>query len=283
LQFYHHQLWSNLNGWDWSKSDLSRMSRLEVQWNPRDVRHLLKWEYSRNIVRPEYLHLSGLLRFGSSEGVYYLGNAELQPTKTIRADLTYTFRSGAWECRAQGGVSRMRNVAEQVIYTGSEKLPATLRDSLKNAVVYSWLNTVSKNNFHLTLRAKWKHAGFGTEAWSVLNYDVSRYGTSGSSSDDFHYTLGCSAFYWFAKVWQLSLRNSYDSRRREVYSHTSAYLSGTLRLDRRCGSWNCYVEVREVFDKTIRRTTFSENFDYRRTEDTRNYRRLLALGLQYVF
>lgn len=282
LQFYHHQLWSNLNGWDWSRSDLSLISRAEVQWRPA-AKHLLKLEFSRNIARPDYLQLSGLLRFGNSEGVYYLGNADLKPTKTLRTDLTYNFKIGAWEYILQGGASRMRNAAEQVLYTGEGQLPATLRDSLKNAVVYSWLNTVSKNNFHMTLRVKWGHGGLGAEAWSVLNYDVSRYGTSGSSSDDFHYTLGCSAFYKFAKFWQLSLRNSYDSRRKEVYSHTSAYLSGTLRLSRQSGSWNCYAEVREVFDKTIQRTTFSENFDYRRTEDTRNYRRLLAMGLQYNF
>ena len=282
LQFYHHQLWSNLNGWDWSQSDLARMARLEAQC-ALGSRHQLKWEYARSITRPDYLQLSGLLRFGSSEGVYYLGNADLKPTKTIRTDLTYTFSYGAWECKAQGGASRMRNVTEQVLCTSVEQLPANLRESLKNAVVYSWLNTVSKNNWHLTLRLQWKRDGLEAAAWSNMNYDVSRYGVAASTSTDFHYTLGCSAAYGFGKGWKLSLQNSFDSRRKEVYSHTSAYLSGTLRLSRRFGNWSCYAEIRELFDKTIQRTTFSENFDYRRTENTRNYRRLAVLSVEYRF
>ncbi|MBO7624643.1 MAG: outer membrane beta-barrel protein, partial [Bacteroidales bacterium] len=167
--------------------------------------------------------------------------------------------------------------------TSVEQLPANLRESLKNAVVYSWLNTVSKNNWHLTLRLQWKRDGLEAAAWSNMNYDVSRYGVAASTSTDFHYTLGCSAAYGFGKGWKLSLQNSFDSRRKEVYSHTSAYLSGTLRLSRRFGNWSCYAEIRELFDKTIQRTTFSENFDYRRTENTRNYRRLAVLSVEYRF
>ena len=282
LQYFHHQLWSNLNGWDWSKSSLAGMARLEANCMIGSC-HKLKWEYARSITRPDYLQLSGLLRFGSSEGVYYLGNADLKPTKTIRTDLTYTFRSGAWECKAQGGVSRNRNAAEQVLYTGEDKLPEQLRESLKNAVVYSWLNTVSKNNWHLTLRLQWSKKPYEAAVWSVLNRDINKYGAAASISTDFHYSLGCSASCLFGGGWKLSLRNTFDSQRKEVYSRVNSYLSGTVRLERGFGAWRLHAEIREIFDKPMLRTTFSENFDYYRTESVRYYRRLFALGVQYDF
>lgn len=280
FQYYNHKLWSNLNGWDWDQSDLFHSARASVKCTPSG-RHRLQLDMERSLSRPNYLMLSGLLRFGSSQDVYYLGNPELEPTKIYRLDLQYRLAYPKWEYGVQAGYRLMQNVTEQVLFTGQEKLPAQLREKLENAVVYSWLNTAYKENYHLKLSVRWKDEVCEVNAWSVLNYDVNRYASS--TSTDFNCTMGCEGSWRFHENWKLSLRNSFDSRRREVYTHTSAYLSSTLRVDYEWKKLLCYAEIDELFDRPIRRTTFSENFDYWRTESTRYYRRLLALGVQCRF
>ena len=280
FQYYNHRLWSNLNGWDWDQSDLFHAARAAVKCTPSE-RHRLQLDMERSLSRPNYLMLSGLLRSGSSPDVYYIGNAGLQPTKIYRLDLQYQSDVRQWRYGIQMGYRLMQNVAEQVLFTGQEKLPVHLRETLENAVVYSWLNTAYKENYHLKLSVRWKGGDCEVNAWSVLNCDANRYASS--SATDFNCTLGCDASWRFRENWKLSLRNSFDSRRREVYTHTSAYLSSALRVDYEWKKLLCYAAIDELFDRPIERTTFSENFDYRRTERTRYYRRLLALGVQCRF
>lgn len=278
FQYYNHKLWSNLNGWDWDKSDLFHSAKLQVKCRPSG-RHHLQLELERSLSRPNYLMLSGLLRSGSSPQVYYLGNAGLKPTKNYRMDLQYMLDVRSWQYGVQAGYRLMKNVAEQVLYSHQENIPAPLREKLRDVVVYSWLNTAYKDNYHLKLSVRWKTDEYAFNAWSVLNYDVNRYASS--SSTDFNSTMGCEGSWRFHERWKLSMYNTFDSRRREVYTHTSAYLSSKLRLDYTCRKLHCYAEITELFDRPIKRTTYSENFDYWRTESTRYYRRMMVIGAQW--
>ncbi|MBO4282143.1 MAG: outer membrane beta-barrel protein [Bacteroidales bacterium] len=281
IHYFNHKLWSNLRGWDWNKGSVGHGASYVVRYLP-SARHNLQWDMERVISRPDYLKLSGLLRFGSSEGVYYLGNAELQPTRTFHFNMTYTWKCVPWEVQARSGCQFRKNVAEQVLVTDKEKLPEELRERLGDAVVYSWLNTAYKRIYHCRLHGRWKQEGYSLSAWGKLNWEVSEYGSTSPSSDR-NYSLGVELAKTFRGGWELSARNTYNSAKRDVYTKFNEYLSGNLRLSRQSGAWSYYAEFRELFDKRMVRTTYSSDFSDWRTESTLYYRRMLALGLCYTF
>ncbi len=281
IHYFNHKLWSNLRGWDWNKGSVGHTADYSFRYRPSD-KHNLQCDISRQLSRPDYLKLTGLLRFGSSQGVYYLGNADLQPTRGTIFSLSYTLKSAPWEVQLKTGCQFRKNVAEQVLVTDTAFFPEQLRGRLADAVVYSWRNTAYKRNYHLRMHGRWKRSGYSVYAWGQLNWDVSEYGSASPSSDR-NYTLGVEFSKTFKGGWELSARNTYNSAKREVYTKFNEYLSSHLRLSRQSGAWSYYAELRELFDKRMERTTYSADFSDWRTENTLYYRRMVALGLRCAF
>ena len=239
--------------------------------------HSLKLAFDRSVTRPTYLNLCWFARQGTQADELITGNPSLEPTVNNKFSLSYSFKAGRFSSDLNVGYLYSKDKMESTFhYTEIDGV---------NYLVYTWINAGWSGTSDASLALKWQ----GEVLKASLGGKVRRYKgvtSSGSESKSFDYSLSGEVSCTLAGSWIFLARGRFQSDIIRTYNTRTGYLGCDARIEKKFGrkrNVGVFVEGRDLFDKSIVTSTYSEDFSYVRQESCDYNRRKVLLGASFRF
>lgn len=237
-------------------------------------RHVLSLEYDRNIVRPDYLKLTNMIKAGNTENEYYVGNTDLKPQINSSFFLKYLYTIGDnFEFYASAQYRHMRDKAEKVV------------DNQKDGKTYfTYINAGIQQTVSLRLDLVANYERFNGELYVQTNHEFIDYkDLNKESKRTFNIDIVANASYVFNNRWMMSARGGYATMKESAFNAKDAYVQTNLRLTRRFEKVDLYLEGRDLTEGVQYEYTWNESLDYCKITLSELCRRAVVLGLKYRF
>lgn len=279
LQIYKYKLASNVD------EDLTRIKLKEEKSHLAEIldvdlayrfneRNKLSIEYDRNIVRPDYLKLTDMIKSGNTENEYFVGNSELKPqiNNSLFLIYTYTFQR-YFEFYASVQYRNMRNKAEKVV------------NNRKDDITYfTYVNAGLQQTFSMRLDVRANYERLKAELYLQTNDELIDYlNIKKDSKRTFNVEIMANASYAFNKGWSVSARGGYATMKESAYNAKDAYVQTDARITKSFENVDLYLEGRDLTDRIQKEYTWNESLDYCKITYSALFRRAVVLGLKYRF
>ena len=239
--------------------------------------HSLKLSFTRSLTRPTYLNLCWFARQGTQADELIQGNSSLDPAFNDKLTLGYSFKAGRFSSELNVGyLYRKDNLESTFHYVDALGV---------RYVVYTWINAGWSGTSDATLSLRWQ----GESLKASLNGKIGHYRgvtSSGSESRSFDYSLNGDVSYTLAGSWIFLARGRWQSDIIRTYTSRTGYVGCDVRIEKRFGNkrgFGVFVEGRDLFDKDIVTSTYSEDFSYVREVSCDYNRRKFLLGVSVRF
>lgn len=241
----------------------------DASWTPSS-KHKLQFSYRRGIVRPSYTQLCSFRRMGQYATELVEGNPDLQPNVNSKAALSYTFHSGFFTGTLEG---TGRVDKDRIFYVFG-------RDGIFKK--FNWINAerIVEGGLRLGLKAELKN--FTANLGGVCNY-FSGHTSSGDVIRNADWGVDGDATLKVRRGWTFNVKGRYQSKIIRPYSSTTEYVGCDFRIRKDFKKWGVYLDGKELFDKPILITTYSEDRTLARFEDYYYNRRLFSIGASFRF
>ncbi len=240
-----------------------------ASWTPSPM-HKVGVTYKQGLVRPSYLQVCWFPRIGAYANEVQVGNPDLKPSGNGRASLFYTFHSGFFTGTLEGIGKVSWDRMDKVFNNGGEYR------------IYNWINSGHSfdNSVKLTLKAELKN--FDAELGGYYNYFVG-YNNDGAATRSSDWGLNGNATLRIKGGWSFNVKGRYQSKIIRTYSSITEYVGCDFRVKKDFRRFNVYVEGRDLFDRPINITTYSEDKTYARFEEHYYNRRIFSVGASFKF
>ena len=240
-----------------------------ASWTPSPM-HKFGVTYKQGVARPSYLQVCWFPRIGTYANEVQLGNPDLKPSSDGRASLFYTFHSGFFTGTLEGIGKICWDRMDKVFNNWGEYR------------IYTWINSGHSfdNSVKLTLKAELKN--FDAELGGYYNYFVG-YNNDGAATRSSDWGLNGNATLRIKGGWSFNVKGRYQSKIIRTYSSITEYVGCDFRVMKDFRRFNVYVEGRDLFDRPINITTYSEDKTYARFEEHYYNRRIFSVGASFKF
>lgn len=279
LQIYKHRLASHvdegLRRVDLKdvKSHLAEILDVDLAYRFNE-RNKLSLEYGRDIVRPDYLKLTDMIKTGNTENEYFVGNSDLMPqiNNSLFLKYTYTFQR-YFEFYASAQYRNMRDKAEKVV------------DNRKDDITYyTYVNAGLQQTVSLRLDVRANYERLKAELYLQTNDEFIDYmNIKKDSKRTFNVEIMANASYAFNKGWSVSARGGYATMKESAYNAKDAYVQTDVRITKSFEKVDLYLEGRDLTDRIQKEYTWNESLDYCKITYSALFRRAVVLGLKYRF
>lgn len=280
LQFYNHSLndevGSSASQLQFDKNDLQNLINAFVSYT-FNQHHELRFNYSRNIVRPKYKNLCATLTIGKSDGEYFRGNPNLKPETTNMFNLTYKHTREHFTTTIGSTYQIKKNTAEKII----DVIPS--QTAININTLYTWANTQRQQTLITNLKFTADYNELKASIWANMLYNVFDYKKKASKKEE-SYEFGLDMTAMLTKTIIFYAQLQYQGAKYSAYNSKGEYVGGNLRATKYINKdLELYLEVKELIDKEQYEQTWNEELTYYKIKQIIPNRRALVLGVKYRF
>lgn len=280
LQFYNHSLsdevGSSASQLQFDKNDLQNLLSAYASYKINKS-HLISFNYSRSILRPEYKKLCATLTIGKSEGEYFRGNPDLKPETTNMFNLTYKHTNEHFTTTVGSTYQIKRNTAEKII----DIIPSQTTTHINT--LYTWANTQKQQTLITNLKFTADYDELKASVWANMLYNVFDYKEKERKKEE-SYEFGLDMTAMLTKTFIFYAQLQYQGAMQSAYNSKGEYVGGNLRVTKYINkNLELYLEVKELIDKEQYEQTWNEELTYYKVKRTIPNRRALALGVKYHY
>lgn len=252
-----------------TSSSVFILPEFNASWAPSEM-HKLGISYKQGLVRPTYYQLCWFPRAGAYADEVNAGNPDLRPGSNGKASLFYSFHSGFFTGTLEGVTNLNWDKIERVFKSGGAYR------------IYTWINSGRSfdNRVKLTLKADLKI--FNAEVGGYYTYFVG-YDNVGNVTRSSDWGVSADAALKIKGGWIFNAKGRYQSKIIRTYSSITEYVGCDVKVTKEFKRFSVYVEGKDLFDRPISVTTYSEDKKYARFEDTHYNRRIFSLGVSLKF
>lgn len=242
---------------------------INANWTP-DSMHKVGISYKQELARPSYLQICWFQRTGSYANELLMGNPELKPGSKGTANLYYTFHSGFFTGTIEGTATMNWDKIEKVFNTRGEYR------------IYTWINSGHsvENSIKLTMLADLNN--FNAELDGYYKYYLG-YNNAGNETRSSDWGVSGTATLRLKGGWIFNAKGRYQSKIIRTYSSMTEYVGCDLRVTKDFRRFSVYAEGKDLFDRPIQVSTFSEDMKYILIEQYQYNRRLFSVGASIRF
>ena len=242
---------------------------LNADWTPSS-KHKIGISYKQGLSRPTYLQTCWFPRAGEYANEIVVGNPKLKPASNGKAALSYTFHSGFFTGTLEGSTTMNWDKIEKVIKSADEYRVST------------WINSGRSTDSRIKLTMKADLKNFQAELGGYWNYFLG-YNNAGKETRSSDWGMDASARLRLKGGWLFDVKGRYQSKIIRTYSTTTKYIGCDVRITKDFKKFSVYAEGKDLFDRPITTTTYSEDKTYARFEQHTNNRRIFSIGASFKF
>ena len=245
------------------------------RWHP-GTQHTITWSGSWNVQRPTYQNICWYQRQGRYDNQLYQGNPDLDPTRTLNAQIGYGFVYKQFYADFTSTYSRRDDEVVQTFWH------ETVDD--RKYTIFCWVNAARTRTFVERLGIGWRGTMLTTNI-SFLYHDLyQRKDIGDADKENRYWEIAGELQLRLPRQWTLSVNGNYHTTIETLYQIVDPYFRLDARVEKAFGkSWMVFLEGRDLLDRPIGNGILSDIEKQNWFEAVRNNRRLVQMGVAYQF
>ncbi len=239
-------------------------------------RHRLEAGYQYTVVQPDYRKFSPIITMTGSNGEFLVGNPDLRPERSHKANLRYTYTRDHIKTIADIHYRHTYDRTEKV----TEKLPSQgeVIRTLK-----TWVNTQNQSSLGGTMRLRINYERINAEIWGGVNWERFTY-INKNPKTEINYNIGLSMDARLNNIVDVRALVAYNSPTRSAFTEKNEYVDANLRMTFHLPERvNLYVEATDIVDMPRTEINWNAELTYMKIKTVQRNRRCIGLGLTYNF
>ena len=245
------------------------------RWHPGTM-HTVTWSASWNVQRPTYQNICWYQRQGRYDNQLYEGNPNLNPTRTLNAQVGYGFAYKKFHADFSSTYSRRD---DEVVQTFRHQ-----KVDKRDFTIFTWVNAARTRTFVERLGIGWRGTML-TANLSCLYHDLyQRKDLDDKDKENRYWEFAGELQLRLPKQWTMSVNGNYHTTIQTLYQLIDPYFRLDARVEKAFGkAWMVFLDGRDLLDRPMGNGIISDIEKQNWYEETRNNRRLVQVGVTYQF